>query len=211
MRRCKMEKLIFVITILVIFALILGAILGIIAGIFEDKWWLLERKVIRIINKKIKIEETLIEIFKKRVNIGIVICPICNKTGITDICIECNSDGKCKICRGEKHYKIIENKNESCESCAGTGYRNTGPMAPPSIAGEYPDYVTWENSSHGEEIRCEICNGSGNNFSSIEREVECSYCRATGVCPNCNGTGIAKEDCKHCNKTGLIAKASFRE
>jgi molecular chaperone DnaJ len=84
--------------------------------------------------------------------------------------------------KGEVSY----NRNVICSSCDGTGNSSVSNL---NLQGKMGDLFTEE------EIKCDICEGSG-MFNSRE-------------CPSCGGDGYIKlgmTDCEKCNGEGLIVK-----
>lgn len=109
-----------------------------------------------------------------------------------EICLTCNGSGivACDVCDG--HGEL------ACAECDATGIRN----------------IICDRCTNG-LILCDTCNG---NYDSIPcdtcggdglLEGKCPYCKGTGICISCGGSGVEKmEDgntgsCHTCNGDGL--------
>lgn len=158
-------------------------------------------------------------------------CSNCNGSGYYFIynqyvqCI-CNG-GKCNLCGGKGYkeyttsnilypkanYPHLANKREWC-----TMYDNYYWYCEPYLPGNnntviYDDYNSNDNHSLSggnspSQRACSICGGSG-KCEFLSYAYGRYYCRGTGECQHCNGTGIVlnygERTCTFCKGTGICS------
>jgi RecJ-like exonuclease len=93
-------------------------------------------------------------------------------------CRDCNGAGKCQVCQGSGA--------EECRTCSGSG--RVGAYHTQVIKGADRTIV---NQASGFGGTCPDCGGRGRKTElwPMTKSVPCKYCKGTGKCGRCSGTG----------------------
>ena len=134
-----------------------------------------------------------------RVN-SLVICPMCNGTGVFDFmpgdimapkvkCSCCNGTGMCTQEEAKNNLKMKQDVDlmfGNSESSSNNGSYNNDSRR--NSDGSLRCPIRYGSG------KCDMCAGRGerryeNSFTGANEIMDCSFCRGTGRCQNCYGKG----------------------